>query len=1308
MRHKLVCAILSFAILLNPVLPLQKAFAHDYTVPGGDPPETPDPPKDDDPPPCDPAPPDTCPINNSPSTNSNKEKCTGGEPVYLFDGSFYYRHTDLIIPGKIPIVIRRAYDTRIEFKGLFGYGWSLNYHIRLFVLSNGNRLVKHGDNSKTEFLPDGENTYRPEKGYEVITTHADGTSTLEDADGYSYEFDLNGCLESISDKNGNELLFTYAETDEIKDLLPYSSISPYALIDTPIIIGYDFQLIRVAESHEGTLTGRYADFDYNANGRIIEIEDSAGRKVTYEYSADQKGDLVRMFDPEGNMYEYAYDDNHLMTSLVGLGCGDCTLHENTYNEDKQVIRQKHGNGITEFEYLPANRTKVSTHIYDDQTSQLLHTRYEYYDFNSEGYTLKHTQQVGSELDEEPASTEDDDVVWSYVYEANGNVQSQTNPQGVTTEYTYDVQTGNLLTEKVNVPDSTDYVLTEYAYDSAHNKYTSITITSTYDPQTYKTEYTYDANGNSATETKYSDSDDPATAITTRYTYDENGNILTATDPVGNVTTREYDSYGNLSRVYDPNYPVRQTLYTYDTVGNMLSTNDARGNTTSFEYDDLGRITKITDPLGSQTVNTYAGPNLVQIEEGKTDTEDGRITIIEYDGLNRKTAVKMLDDLSSEVTLLTYTYDSEGRILTTTDGNGNTTINTYDELGRLISLTNPNGFATTYVYDKAGNVIQATDAEFNNTYYNYDYANRLIDVTDALTNTTSYTYNALGNILTVTDARINTTTHTYDDAGRLIQVVDPNTNTTQYAYDKNSNMTEKITPNEYADPGGVDPIVYTYDKYNQLSQIDYPDGKTVTSAYDDAGNMTGWDDGALSGSTIYDELNHPLQATTSYPAFSKSVSYTYNRFGQRDAMTDGEGQITYYNYNNLGRLTSIDHPGSLTTSYVYDAAGRLTEKTLPNGVVTSYTYDVSSRLTDLANTAPGPVTISSYSYTYDNVGNRLTMATLEGTHNYGYDDIYQLTSATHPSQPAESYTYDPVGNRLTSANYSDWAYDNSNRLLSYDSTTFTYDENGNTISKTDASSTTTYTYDYENRLVVAITPSHTATYTYDPFGVRLGKTVDANAVWFLYDNEDIVAEYDSSGLLVAKYYHGQGIDVPIAMVKNNQTYYHIFDGLGSVLYLTDTNCNIVENYTYDTFGNLTGLPATGNLYAYTSREYDLETGSYFYRARYYDSTLGRFITADPIGFAGGINFYAYVNNNPVIKIDPFGNRIADILKAITVVKCLLEIWEWQKYCKERVPNCNDPCMDIWEYINCLEKSRKAIGECALAAKKMFKACMSAAY
>jgi len=149
-------------------------------------------------------------------------------------------------------------------------------------------------------------------------------------------------------------------------------------------------------------------------------------------------------------------------------------------------------------------------------------------------------------------------------------------------------------------------------------------------------------------------------------------------------------------------------------------------------------------------------------------------------------------------------------------------------------------------------------------------------------------------------------------------------------------------------------------------------------------------------------------------------------------------------------------------------------------------------------------------------------------------------------------------------------------------------------------------------------------------------VNGTITTYVYDNEDIVMEYDGPGNITTKYTHGLGIDEPLAMQQSGNTYFYHADALGSIIALSGVNGSRVQSYRYDSFGNITISGSIIQPYTFTAREYDPETGLYFYRARYYDSTQGRFLTRDPIGFAGGdVNLYAYVKNNPVNWIDPYG-------------------------------------------------------------------------
>ncbi len=330
---------------------------------------------------------------------------------------------------------------------------------------------------------------------------------------------------------------------------------------------------------------------------------------------------------------------------------------------------------------------------------------------------------------------------------------------------------------------------------------------------------------------------------------------------------------------------------------------------------------------------------------------------------------------------------------------------------------------------------------------------------------------------------------------------------------------------------------------------------------------------------------------------------------------------------------------------YDALGRRTSLTRPNGVGTSYSYDTLSRLLSVLHgggSLPG-----STSYTYDAAGNRLTKtAVQEASPNpvsvlsqFSYDNIYELTQAVVNGSVAEGYSYDAVGNRLTSAGPTSYNYNVSNELTSTSAAAYAYDNNGNTTSKTDTTGTTSYTWDFENRLTSVTLPGTggTVNFKYDPFGRRIEKIAPTTGTTiYAYDGDNVVGELGAGGSLLAQYTQGPGIDEPLAMMGTGATYFYHADGLGSITSLTDGIGNVAASYVYDSFGNLTASTGTiANPFQYTGREFDSETGLYFYRARYYDPASGGFLSEDPIQFSGGINFYSYTENNPINFTDPQG-------------------------------------------------------------------------
>ena len=810
-----------------------------------------------------------------------------------------------------------------------------------------------------------------------------------------------------------------------------------------------------------------------------------------------------------------------------------------------------------------------------------------------------------------------------------------------------------------------------------------------------TDYVYDASGiNLVSKTVSGASTSPATEpVVTTYSYDDLGRVESETlqrrtsptnsTPLYLTTAYEYDALDRVVSVTNPNGDIAETIY--DANGKIYKeityhkTSDPRAHCTAVvlesedyqkcemavhAYDESDRRVQSTNLLGQTTTFAYdAGGNVAAV----TDS-NGHSVHYQYDSMGRRNATT---DANGHRTH--YVYDLAGRMARLVDPNGNATKYKHDALGRVTEITTPLGRTTRFEYDENGNQTKLIDAngildplELNaygaTEYRAYDELGRLILVVDALDQETSYTYDLLGNITEITDAKNQRTEMVYDDLGRLREIVDPleevpNDLTVLLTYDEAGNVLTRT------DRKGQT-VQFTYDTLNRLRQSDYlADSSQELFAYDDFGDLISVGNAAVTYTYAYDSLHRLTQKTDSRGG--RTLSWTYDAMGNVQTKTDYQGEVTHYQYDSANRLVSERNGAYLQVSYHYDGAGRLLNRILSNGVQTDYVYDGDNLLTSLVNrTASGDV-IHEQSYGYDEVGNikdGLLDVDGDGTGDpvvYTYDAVYRLLGVDYPGTANdESYTYDAVGNRKTftrDAATLHYLYDAGNRLneiregsetgtLLY---SYEYDANGNRAAYwAGAISAGTelhdYVYDAKDRIAaLTVDGLGSVSFAYDPRDYRVEKQGPAGTRKYYLEAEHLEAVYDGSDALREKYLRGVVVDEVVNGYvydgqgdETNLNFHH--DHLRSVTGISTHTGEAAQQNAFTAFGNqLRAAGAEVTSLRYTGREFDDETGLYYYRARFYDPLIGRFLQEDPIGFDGGINLYAYVNNNPVNANDPSG-------------------------------------------------------------------------
>ena len=748
-----------------------------------------------------------------------------------------------------------------------------------------------------------------------------------------------------------------------------------------------------------------------------------------------------------------------------------------------------------------------------------------------------------------------------------------------------------------------------------------------------------------------------TGRTVTYTYDTSGNLSTVTDPLSNVTTYTYDASNRmltirdgrnivyLTNAYTSGRVTTQTLaesgqtyqfaYTVDGSNNITQTDvtDPRGTVKRLSLNSSHFITTTVEALGTTVARTttyerQTGSNLL------TAVTDGlsRRTQFTYDSNGHALTTTRLAGTANAVTT-TYTYEPLfGQVASVTDPLSHTWTLSYDALGRLTGVTDPLSHQTTVqingsgqgtsvtdplshtwqwgytggdltsttdplgnttrrFVDAAGRALSTTDPVGRVSLTTFDALNRATAVIDALGGQTGFTYDANNNLLSLTDALTHATSYTYDSHDRVATRTDPLTHQASYTYDSDDNLTQTTDRKSQV-------TSRTYDALNRVSLVTFADTSTIAYTYDAGDRMTQIADSANGTITrAYDDLDRLTSETTS----DGTVSYTYDADGRRATMTVAGQTAVSYGYDNANRLTSITQ-GTAVVAFTYDNANRRSALTYPNGIVAISGYDNANQLTSLTYTS-GQTTLGDLTYTYDAAGRRTGVG--------------------------GSWARTGIPAALSNA-----TYDAANRISARDSTTFTYDPNGNLTND----GMNTYMWNARDQLSV-LSGGVSASFAYDGVGRRRTKTVGGATSNFLYDQVNLVQELTSGGTPTANLLTGLGIDEAFTRTDASGTSTLLVDALGSTLELADASATLQTHYTFEPFGATTTSGASStNATQFTGREND-GTSVYAYRARFYSPSVQRWLSEDPIEFAGGdVNLYAYVSNQPTMWRDPDGLAI----------------------------------------------------------------------
>lgn len=949
-------------------------------------------------------------------------------------------------------------------------------------------------------------------------------------------------------------------------------------------------------SRLSTVTDAYArslTFSYNGSGRLYQVADSTGRTVSYGRTPEGNFTFT---DAEGKQQRLEMDSNFCLTKVVDARSR--VVVENLYDLWNRVWQQR--------TFGETSRT-TNIHI---------------------------APGIGGEID--PAGG----AVWTY-FDKGGRRIAVVDQLNKMAQWHYDGI--DRLTDYVSP--ATPAEITSYDYD-IYDVLTSVT-----NPAGYTRKIIPDA---SHRPWKVSDYKNDPDRLYTIYTYTAQHQVESITAPGSLVTTFEYDSTGRLWKHHPASYASGQIdIYSYDAWGNIDKiTHPADAYTSVQDYDDYDY-----DSRG----------NLLQV----IDRSSSKIS---YEYNQRRQRTKVIQWLGTTQMVTQIFYDDAGDIDYTLDASNRKIDQDHDALGHLTEIKRgPAGAQivtlTNDYSDPRGLLTWSRDALNHTTQYAYYATQQLATVTDPLLHVTTCGYDADRRPATVKtplglasgDADYVTTT-TWDARGLKHAINYPDGKYVDYTYDENGRITELANRLNK-------PFAWTYNDTTRTVTQTTPTGKTTTSIANTRGLPDSMQDPLLHTTTFdtYDAEGRLTQKTDGVGV----VTYTYWPNGLPKEVKETVGFVvhtTYREYDAANRLSLYRHTEGTGSDlnyeigYDYYPSGELKTITYPGSKVVTYTYDDFGRLWKVADWAsPSRVT----EYLYDDASRLTRINRANGTYRVqNYDAASQLTSIIDRKSDGTLLTYEelhydadgricrqmlhpqPAGYTLPS---DDLLYDDDNRLMTWNSVAVTVDANGNMTHGPLATSTGTamgdYVYDSRNRL----TSHGSSGYRYNPDGLRIEIT-GTGAAKFVVDPNGAL-----SRTLIRKKndgtttYYIYGIGLLYEITGSSTLTYHA-DHLGSTIALSDDSQADTDRWSYAPYGGITRLKGSADTPFQFHGAFGVQTdanGLNYMRARYYNPRIMRFCNADPTGFGGGLNWYAFAENNPISLFDPSGLQ-AVVLPQYTVV------------------------------------------------------------